>query len=79
MGVYRAPLPFPEKICQIIITSAAGKATMPPKINAIASPSPLNIVVLPTLFPCRAVRFRCLRKADVSGNGAGLLHVQAME
>jgi hypothetical protein len=27
-------------------SNAAGKATMPPKINAIASPSPLNIVVL---------------------------------
>ena len=46
MGVYHAPLPLPEKICQIIITSAAGKATIPPKINAIASPSPLNIVFL---------------------------------
>lgn len=29
-------------------SSAAGKATIPPKINAIASPSPLNIVVLPS-------------------------------
>jgi hypothetical protein len=45
--VPRAPLFLPEKIFQIIITSAAGKATIPPKINAIASPSPLNIVILP--------------------------------
>lgn len=59
----RAPLLRPEGICQIMSSNAAGKATMPPKINAIASPSPLNIVVLqfqlhaaPRVLSVRAIK-----------------------